>query len=144
MLKFEAKKFLMKKILLALILPIIIFSCQQNENKKAEQNLFDEVIDIHYVAMGEMDNIFHLKKLIRQHESKLDSNAAMQLSNLQEANDQMMDWMGDFKTSDNIHQSEYQKYLREEKIKVGIMKDFIFSAIEEAQDFLNKNNIPYE
>jgi len=119
--------------------------------KTREDSLFHEVMEGHDAGMAKMSK---LRKKINETQRLLDSldkvsakkiNAAYKTSltglqtALKNANDEMTGWMDSFKAdSANDNKEQRIKYLQGEKEKVTVVKEHIFSALQQADSLLKK------
>ena len=117
--------------------------------KTKEDSLFHEVMEGHDAGMAKVGK---LRGNIKETERQLDSigklpakqvNAAYKQSviNLQtalnKANDEMNNWMGAFRVDSLTDNKELGlKYLEDEKAKVGVVKELISSALNQADSVL--------
>lgn len=117
--------------------------------KTKEDSLFHEVMEGHDAGMAKVGK---LRGNIKETERRLDSlgklpakqvNAAYKqsLNNLQEAlnkaNTEMNNWMGAFKVDTLTDNKELRiKYLEEEKAKVSVVKELIYTALNQADSLL--------
>ena len=136
------------KLVLPLCILILLVSCK--ESKKTEEDLtqMEQVMTIHDEVMPKMGK---LARLVAEIKPKVDSTAAgkdykVAMTDLQEANKSMMNWMmvfGERFNSDEILEGkelspQKQKWLDEEEIKVIALKKQINSSIEKAEVLLDK------
>ena len=144
-------------ILLALV---ILVSCGSNSDerkngysntpKNPEDSLFQDVMDLHDVAMSKMGKLAGYRK---QFDAKIDSlkkvksNTKESLTkrygeisgDLKQAEDRMNTWMEQF--SIDSAQDDVKRriaYLESEKSKVSAVKDEILSALTKADSVLTK------
>ena len=119
--------------------------------KTAEDSLFHDVMQGHDAGMAKTSK---LRKNINETQRLLDSlnkvptqkvNAGYKTSltglqtALKNANDEMMGWMDAFKPDSANNNKEMRlKYLQGEKEKVTVVKEHIFSALEQADTLLKK------
>lgn len=117
--------------------------------KTKEDSLFHEVMEGHDAGMAKLGK---LRGNIKETERQLDSlgklpakqvNGAYKqsLTNLQaalsKANTEMNNWMGAFKVDTLADNKELRiKYLEDEKAKVAVVKELIFSALNQADSVL--------
>ena len=117
--------------------------------KTKEDSLFHEVMEGHDAGMAKVGR---LRGNIKETERRLDSlgklpakqvNTAYKqsLTNLQaalnKANTEMNNWMGAFKVDTLTDNKELRiKYLEDEKAKVAVVKELIFSALNQADSVL--------
>ena len=135
------------KLVLPLCILILLVSCK--ESKKTEEDLtqMEQVMTIHDEVMPKMRK---LARLVAEIKPKVDSTAAgkdykVAMTDLQEANKSMMNWMmvfGERFNSDEILEGkelspQKQKWLDEEEIKVIALKKQINSSIEKAEVLLD-------
>lgn len=149
------------KYLSAIILILSIISCNQKEEpvrtdgftpilKTAEDTLFHEVMEGHDIGMAKMGRI---SKYIKQSEQVIDSLKKLpsnsdnrekiaQYENLkvqlQEADDDMFNWMKTFEADSLEGKPERISYLEKEKIKVEKVRVKILEAIAAGDSLLAK------
>lgn len=149
----------MKKtsLLLFLILTIIGSSCNSPKNTSEEvaeepksegevqDELYQEVIEVHDVAMLKMQTIMNLKTLaIKEADSlrevgdesfaeRIEVLEQMQVT-LEEANNSMMVWMRAFRpVADTVSYEQAMEYLRSEQDKIAEVNNRMDQAIEAAK-----------
>ena len=148
----------MKKIsiLFFALLTIVTFSCNTSSEKNKEtisepkaegeirDELYQEVIEIHDIAMLKMQTIMDLKgKAISEADSlrNLENEALTSRIELlektqialEEANKSMMVWMREFRPlSDTVNHEQAMEYLRAEQDKITEVNDRMDQAIKEA------------
>jgi hypothetical protein len=121
------------------------------ELKTKEDSLYHEVMEGHDAGMAKVGK---LRKNINETQRLLDSldkmpaqkiNASYKQSlielqtALKNADKEMFDWMGRFKADSASDNKEMRlKYLEEEKQKVTVVKDQIFSALQQADSVLSR------
>lgn len=128
------------RISVVLILLVAIFSCKKDITRTDK---YLEVMKIHDVAMAEMGNIHNksneIKDLIMNAKSSKDSAMYVTtLSELEKAEDGMMEWMQEFKIPKDYESA--QIFLENEIIKVKKVNLDIFSALDNAEKLLTSNN----
>jgi protein involved in sex pheromone biosynthesis len=143
----------MKKLnflsLLAIILWVAACGPAQKENSEEAadpETLKDEVMAVHDEVMPKMQDIMRLKKKAR---SKIDSLATDSvtnadqiesletlITNLEEADEAMMNWMRSYRRDFEGTDEEYVVYLQEEKESIAAVKEDMLAAIEEAETSL--------
>jgi hypothetical protein len=131
----------MKKILITISLLASLTACQKNKEDK-QKTMISEVMAVHDEVMPKMDDIMSLK-------SSLDSvikvspdsaKAKTLYSNLDIADNQMMDWMGNYDSESVKGKSEVEisKYFADQKTKITEVKVLTNKSIDEAKIFLEK------
>lgn len=136
----------MKKInwvLLTIFAALLFVSCgNSNENIGKEDLLRDEVFAIHDAVMPRMTEIVELKgKLL---ELSADSTKALEakagISQLEKAEEGMMDWMAKFQQPNKLRETkkheEIMAYLEGEKQRITKVRDDMNNSIETAQRML--------
>lgn len=133
------------KTLIGLTLPLLFIfaSCNLNqgansENEYALKKLHNEVMDIHDSVMPRMSEIGKLK---RQLNEKLEENAdsvnsesiQQMVYQLGEADEAMMNWMGEFKKPDYSDFENAQKVYEQEKSKITTVRNKMMSTISKAK-----------
>ena len=137
----------MKSILSLLTLSLFLFSsCNLNQNENNEQDyilkkLHNEVMQIHDDVMPKMSEIGRLKRQLKdfqkegKHTEKADS-IQLFIYQLQEADESMMNWMGDFKKPDYSNFENAQTIYAKERVKITNVKNTMESTIRKAQAFI--------
>ncbi len=125
-----------------LFLPFLFFACNQHEK------IYDEVMEIHDVAMAKMDRIMELKAQLNgqiealnadtlgDHSLKIEKMNSL-LQNLDEADEAMMSWMREFHNNyEQVAKSEIMDYLEEQKERITEVGKQMNDAIAEAEKYL--------
>lgn len=146
--------FFFRLMLLAGIFTTLLTACGEAaatgpspEELAAEQTAFDAMMEGHDLVMPRMGEINQLSRALRaQLDSASVSDSLQQvytqaLSDLEAAEDGMMEWMGAIQPLDSLrangnHTATLQ-YLQAEKAKVDAVADQITSSIERAQALVN-------
>jgi len=139
----------MKKLLYTLILATFLIFTSCKETKKAkEPSKMENVMSIHDEVMPKMGTLGKLVGQLKPMADSLgvESAEAKAMTDLQEANRSMMDWMqgfGDRFDADEIMNGkeltdEKKEWLKEEEEKVQQVKENINSSIERAEEILSK------
>lgn len=133
--------------LIALTLTTTLIGC--NQEKKMEDRLFKEVMDVHDEVMPEMGT---LRKLAKGIQLKLDASEAdtLQLdpsikkemenaiSELKNANNSMMEWMHQFEQiEEGTPHGEVMKYLLNQKKLIDKVKEDMQKAKNKGEYYLN-------
>ena len=138
----------MKSILSLLTLSLFLFSsCNLNQAENNEQEyilkkLHNDVMQIHDDVMPKMSEIGRLKRQLKdfqkegKHSEKADS-IQLFIYQLQEADESMMNWMGDFKKPDYSNFENAQTIYAKEKVKITNVKNTMESTIRKAQAFIS-------
>jgi hypothetical protein len=142
------------KILLLFILSIALlsWSCNKKSNDHSShheeveqggnQELYDDVMDIHDEVMPKMDDIYKLKEELKNKLTDVPNMADEKkreietiISRLDAASEGMMVWMRNFDPlPDSLGEEKARKYLEEQKEKVTTVKEDMLKAIEDAKD----------
>ena len=127
---------------------VFLFSCGQD--KKEEEALFKEVMDIHDIAMPEMGT---LRKISKQLTIRIDSLTADSLAidstqvaeilttvgELKKANESMMEWMRQFKQlEEGTPHGEVMNYLKEQKKSIEKVRDDMNNAKKQGEYYLEE------
>ena len=127
---------------------VILGGCQQKSgesknNASAEggnQKLYEEVMAVHDDVMPKMDDIYKLKRKLKEQLSSdnlaSDRRKAIAdaIKNLDTASEGMMEWMRNFNPlPDSAGQEKARDYLLAEKDKIQRVKDDMLKSIETAQ-----------
>jgi archaellum component FlaC len=142
------------KILLLFILGIALlsWSCDNKSNDHSShhddveqggnQELYDDVMDIHDEVMPKMDDIYKLKEKLKNQLTDAPNMAEEKrreietiISRLEAASEGMMVWMRNFNPlPDSLGEEKARKYLEEQKEKVTKVKEDMLGAIEDAKE----------
>lgn len=117
---------------------ILLCSCEQ---KKSNQALYEEVMEVHDEVMPKMDDIYKLKQELKtqltdtlsidEEKKKALESAIVQLDS---ASAGMMVWMRNFNpVPDSLGEEKARNYLEHEKEKVDKVKRDMLEAIENAR-----------
>lgn len=133
----------MKKIIAALFLSFIIFSC--SDTKKQEKDLFNEVIKVHDRVMSKdqliMINKMQLDTLIKQNKTpEITAEATQHSKALETADTNMETWMHDF-DAENQGKSheEIMTYLADQKKKIDAIDSSFNVTVAAASKFIKQN-----
>ena len=110
------------------------------------QALYDQVMDIHDDVMPKSDEIYQLKKEIKERiasTTNLESNKKKQLeqivAELDSADHSMMDWMHKFKPlPDSANQELAREYLENEMERIKNVRELINGSLQKAKEELGK------
>lgn len=145
--------------IVAQILPLLLFfatvlsGCgskstenQSDSSKSNQATLYDEVIDIHDVAMPKLGTISSLKVKIEERIGKMEasneSDEALapfrrQMDILDQADEDMMGWMRQFEANyEGWDEARIEKYLKEQKEMIATVNSQIDEAIASANALL--------
>lgn len=138
----------MKYLKLLLMVPIFMFSCGEATPEEIEENtLHESLYAVHDEVMPEMSTINRISRGLRKvkESTKLDSLQRNQfqsaLTNLEKADEGMMDWMHNYKKpskwrGEKTHE-EIMDYLNVEMEKISSVKQLMESSIKEGQTLLD-------
>lgn len=136
----------MKKLLIPIVL--LVISCS-DEDKALQQARFNEIMVIHDEVMPYMSTIHSLQKQIKESaklvattDSTGNEKAAFAAlsSNLDLANESMMNWMRNFsKPSDDKAHLEIMDYYAKELAKISRVKQQMLDAIEKSKQRLGQD-----
>ncbi len=130
------------KIFKLAVLFFMFTSCQGPLQNSEAQKLFEETMFIHDEVMPEMGTMHKLRKKLRKKldSTELDSTNRKNILNsiqaLEKADDEMMEWMAEFKKPEDT--PEAVNYLKNEKIKISAVKESMLKSIENAKHILNE------
>lgn len=131
-----------------LIVSILAMLTACNSDKKAQQEMFDEVMSIHDEVMPKMGS---LKSLAKQLNAKADSLALDSLTDngtqidemkklardLKEANESMMEWMRQFEqVEEGTPHGEVIQYLSEQRKQIRKVRDDMLESEDSAKKYL--------
>lgn len=103
----------------------------------SEKPLYDQVMDIHDEVMPKMDDLYKMKKQLKDSiaatpdmpaERKAEFEQTISL--LDSASKSMMDWMHDFNPPDQKDKEAFDKYMESELVKVKKMREDVMRALE--------------
>lgn len=133
----------MKKIIAALFLSFIIFSC--SDTKKQEKDLFNEVIKVHDRVMSKdqliMINKMQLDTLIKQNKTpEITAEATQHSKALNAADTNMENWMHDFDAENKgKSHAEIMTYLADQKKKIDAIDSSFNVTVAAASKFIKQN-----
>ncbi len=143
----------MKKILFMATMACLLFiasSCQSDDpNHIKEEALKDELMVIHDEVMPKMGEVNKLRNELVTLSEKSNTTDSLAIASIKEtiqyleqADEGMMDWMGEFKRPSKLRKSktheEILAYLEDEKQKVQKVKEDINGSIEAAVAILEE------
>ena len=143
-------KILTKYLFIALILLTGCGKSGQHEHHDQEeespinnpnQALYDQVMDIHNDVMPKSDEIYQLKKEIKDKITSTPNLAADKKKQLEldSADHSMMDWMHKFKPlPDSANQELAREYLENEMERIKTVRELINGSLQKAKDELEK------
>lgn len=127
---------------------VILGGCQQKSGESGtnaspeggNQKLYEEVMAVHDDVMPKMDDIYKLKRKLKEELSSNNLDADRRkviedaIKNLDIASEGMMEWMRNFNPlPDSAGQDKARDYLLAEKDKIQRVKDDMLKSIETAQ-----------
>lgn len=127
---------------------MVLSACSQE--KKLEDELFKEVMDIHDEVMPEMGTLRSLSKSIQVKIDSLEmdsvnyddtkrSELEQLVKKLKEAKESMMEWMRQFEhLEEGTPHGEVMKYLKEQKRMIEKVRDDMLEARKEGEYYLDK------
>jgi GTPase involved in cell partitioning and DNA repair len=133
----------MKKIIAAVFLSFIIFSC--TDTKKQEKDLFNEVIKVHDRVMGKdqliMINKMQLDTLIKQNKApEVTAEATQHSKALEAADTDMENWMHNFDAEEKgKSHEEIMTYLTDQKKKIDAIDSNFNVTVAAASKFIKQN-----
>ena len=133
-----------------LILTALFFSCgnnQKSNNEKLEKDLYDEVIGIHDEVMPKMSTLLSLESQIKEKILEIDSADVdavkeiqilnVQISELQDADEAMMQWMRNFQVDhEGWSHDSVMSYMLKEKKTISLVRDQMLEVIDESEELL--------
>jgi hypothetical protein len=110
------------------------------------QALYDQVMDIHDDVMPKSDEIYELKKEIKDKITSANNLAPDKkkqleqiISELDSADHSMMDWMHKFKPlPDSANQEKAREYLENEMERIKNVRELINGSLQKAKEALGK------
>ncbi|WP_439879577.1 hypothetical protein ACSX1A_10335 [Pontibacter sp. MBLB2868] len=139
----------MKKLFLITCLSFSILSgCSQSETpEEHNNNLESQVMEVHDGAMEQMNTIYHLRKDLRALRDTLTNQEAdtsalvpiqVNITQLNEADEAMMNWMRQYKAPVNLTDEQAREYLQNELLKIERVKTLMDSTIQAARSIYRK------
>ena len=144
-----------KPVFTFVIFAFILAACGANkaeEQKKQQETLAKEVMDIHDEVMPKMGELVSLKKQVKQlvnnwtADSLNTSNdvkiteAGTLIEKLEAADKGMMDWMHEYNGGQGLYEHDLiMEYLNAEKVKITQVKTDMNASMDEAKQFLEAN-----
>lgn len=140
----------MKRYLILLIIPFVLFACDDPRQKVIE--LQEEVMEIHDSSMVKMDAIYtQISQLRKLHEQvagdSLNPNPDLSerildaITDLKKADDGMMDWMAKYRApAEDADIEESMQYLEVEKKNIVEVDLRIDESLENGQTLLDKES----
>lgn len=130
----------MRRLLYCFVAISIFFACKSDKALHSESKvLYDQVMAVHDEVMPKMRDVRQLsKKLKKIEESQSEKEIQDVLSNMELADEAMMDWMAQFKMPKNKSREAELEYLNGQIVSVNDMKDKMLSAISQAEKLLGK------
>jgi phosphoenolpyruvate-protein kinase (PTS system EI component) len=135
--------------LVSFLVVVFLVSCNGDNKEKEIESLKTEVIGIHDEVMPKMDEIMQLKQELQKNidEQNNDSilsnssnNAQNVISNLEKADNAMMNWMRNYDPEmEEMTTEEKLEYLQETKKDIQMVKEQMLSAISKSKEFLEQD-----
>lgn len=137
----------MRNIVFIVAFTLSLYGC--NNEKKQQDELYEEVMAIHDEVMPQMSTLMKIEKNLKaQVELNLNDSLAIDSAKLdllnevsnkvKKANESMMDWMHNFKqVEDGTPHGEVMKYLKEQKESISKVKDEMIAAKKEGEKYIN-------
>ena len=122
---------------------------QENNSPEAlEKSLYQEVIKVHDEVMPKLQAISNLKGKVEEKITEFEGSSQederlntlrKQLVNLDEADQSMMDWMHNFKTTyEGWTHEETMEYLEKEKVSIQKTGELVDESIASARSLLEE------
>lgn len=137
-------RYFLLSIITSFLLTTGISSCTSSKAESEVEKMYKEVMIIHDEVMPEMSTIQRLKKQI----SKVDTSSLVDLSpdilmnqitQLEKADNAMMDWMASFKKPKKDTPQEIAiAYLYEEKKSITEVKNIMLTSIADGKKLMEK------
>ena len=134
-----------KRILSYILLVVLMVSCKPKINNDEIKTRYDQVMMVHDEVMPKMKPMSQLKKKLkkelinRANNAELSMKITESLSEIEAADEQMMDWMADFKLPEDKSEKAQISYLQKEQKKIEKVRMDIESAINNAHALTMKN-----
>ena len=114
---------------------MLTWSCKQKADLSADAKA--EVMKIHDDAMAELGNIrtavFELEELRKTSPDSIKIDEVV--SQLENADDAMMDWMGNYVEPED---DKLKDFLVDQKTKISIVADKMYTSLEASKKYLNE------
>ncbi len=144
----------MKSILSVLALVLIMASCgktsehsgnghdsDSNADDSPNEALYNQAMEVHDEVMPKMEDIYQLKRNLQEQIANTPDMVVERknqleqiISNLDSANNAMMDWMHKFNPlPDSTDQEQAREYLESEIERVKKVKELMVESIEKAE-----------
>ena len=135
---------------------LILFACgktsehadhdMDNDGESPNRALYDQVMDIHNDVMPKSDEIYQLKKEIKEKINRAPNLAADKKKQLEQiaaeldsADHSMMDWMHKFKPlPDSANHELAREYLENEMVRIKTVRELINGSLQKAKEELGK------
>lgn len=122
--------------LIVKLMVIVLIGTMTNCGEK-EKSLYDQVMDIHDEVMPKMDDIYKMRKALKDSiantpdlpdETKL--RFTQTILQLDSAGNSMMVWMREFNPPDQKDEAAFNKYMETELVKVTKMREDVMRALK--------------
>lgn len=148
----------MKSIIIILFFALLLSACAKpaghseadhdsgsTDGDNPNEALYNQVMDVHDEVMPKMDDIYKLKKDLQEqiantHDMVVERKQQLErvISNLDSANNAMMDWMHKFNPlPDSTNQEKVRDYLESEMERVKKVRDLMNESIEKAKESID-------
>ena len=118
-----------------ILIVMLTWSCKQKADLLADAKA--EVMKIHDDAMAELGNIrtavFELEELRKTSPDSIKIDEVV--SQLENADDAMMDWMGNYVEPED---DKLKDFLVDQKTKISIVADKMYTSLEASKKYLNE------
>ncbi|WP_207431980.1 hypothetical protein [Sabulibacter ruber] len=129
----------MTKSLLPLFsLALLGWACAPSSEKKVEK-MQQEVLALHDSAMANMDTLYssrkaltYLRDSVVTQDTVAKRNLTQGISNLAQADEEMMQWMRSYRNPDEKKPEEALTYLQQEKVKIEQVRKAISESLKAA------------
>ena len=122
---------------------------RETEDQQIEGKKWDEVMAQHDVVMPMMGQTHKVRKSLKAYKNTIEASEVTQmdrlnnlLTNLDKADEAMMDWMQGYQKLGVLQESkthqEIMQYLEQEAVKINKVQDLMKASIEEGQAFIEE------
>lgn len=129
---------------------LLLFACTTQPDPKTQIAQLDaQTMTIHDAAMKEMSEMNRLGRQMKQKLSAIDTTQAAAralrttyidaLTNMKKAEDDMMDWMTQYKSPDDKPAAEAIRYLQQQNEKIAKNQADIHAALEQAKKIMDND-----
>lgn len=121
----------MKIFIFPLFALLTLAACKHSHPGMEDNPLYVEVMAVHDSIMPKMSDIHSLKKDLNQYtESEARDKVLSTISELDKADEAMMNWMANFKVPED--KTQIESYLNAQKVEISSVAEQMYTAIQQA------------